>query len=1281
MLVLSGNCQGVGRPLTVLNLRELCRVHRSDVVFLMEMKNKERYLESLRCSLPFTGFFYVNPIGRSGGLALWWKDNITLNIANGNKNIILVDGICLAPSVSWRACFIYGPHDRRDRKLLWQKISHLALSATYPFFVIGLNYTWDNNRAENANIWERIDQALANESLLVTFPSQTLTHCPILRSDHALLLYNTCPTHKKRQKGFRFESMWMLESSCEETVLNTWSDSSSSNVIADLEQNLAHCAKNLTSWSRKHFQNNRKVIEELTNELRLVQSATPMAANNARQRLLGKKLEETWRKKEMFWHQCLRVNWIKFGDQNTHFFHLSMIHKSQRNAITMLRNGEGQWVDDPVTLNTLIRNHFMSIYTSVGVREFGNVLDVIKLVVTEHMNASLEDTVADYEIVRAVKQLGAYKSPGKDGFPAFYLLTDVSSPRSFLIKLVTFRRRGLMLSLYLLTDVTYLQVFNCFIGEPPPLIPIPFTNFFMAILKYFRVHISQLSPFGAAWVSHFEVLTRVLDLAPSVTVFRAFYTRSYSDGLFSFAKRSTSAPSCFPKPPDSIKNWADHFFWVDSYVFLISVPLYTGGALEKDLAPHLTARQEQTVKLLESHKAPFRRYSECFLCLVGLSPYYPFDENSYPAFEHPDGSEIGLFDFIKTADPRNVQAVEVQKGDNQVSAPAREGQEDAAPEDAYLDLANPNESMAAVRQGEEEVVTKQPEKVKKKRLLKQGDVLPVKRLRKDHPTFVSGTGGKTLSSLEQFRPVGSHLPERTCTTVGSSSTLNIPVDAAAATTTSTRAPTPTKFATDANSNLASPSQPKESEGLDDSFYEPLTLDPFEAKRWYVLKWNVSNDSLLDDGFSCHTLVDRVAPPAFFSALRTLDYDQLYTEFNVGPARQVCLGAEVRSRTEHELELKEKLKAKYTARGRLLEEKDLEILKLKSQLAEREVEAAEVICLRDQVSSLSREKSALTAEVSTLNVTATQKDHDISLLNSRATSLASSLDDAKVACAEAGNKITSLAAERNGIASENGDSAGRAGLGVVQPCGRARGTRNGCLQPSGGRTLSYLLDYFGRKEMALTHGIQLALLKCLKSLEYQGLLGHALGCAVDFGIQEGLEAGYKHGVARRDLSAVKAYNPEVVKASYIDAVKALEDVDFSLVDLLKSKNDTGMDEVLYCFLLDEPLAGLSKAAYLQPCIEQLSVPIHHAGDMTAAEETSLSFALMNVHAHAEGAKKHAAALRQLMMEIVSAPLSSQTWVGKASTSVAPLHVEDYDEEDTDKALGSVVAIPKLETYRF
>ncbi|GJT16689.1 hypothetical protein Tco_0875395, partial [Tanacetum coccineum] len=143
------------------------------------------------------------------------------------------------------------------------------------------------------------------------------------------------------------------------------------------------------------------------------------------------------------------------------------------------------------------------------------------------------------------------------------------------------------------------------------------------------------------------------------------------------------------------------------------------------------------------------------------------------------------------------------------------------------------------------------------------------------------------------------------------------------------------------------------------------------------------------------------------------------------------------------------------------------------------------------------------------------------------------------------------------------------------------------------------------------------------------------------------------------------------------MKSLEDTHFPLVDLLKSKKDAEMEEVLDCFLLDGPLAELPEAASLQPCIQQLSIPIHHVGDKTVVGETSLSFALMNVHACAEGAKKHAAALRQLMMKIVSAPLSSQTWVGEGSISVAPFSVEDYTKEDTDDTEVKGEDIPQMQ----
>ncbi|GKG20747.1 hypothetical protein Tco_0380548, partial [Tanacetum coccineum] len=122
----------------------------------------------------------------------------------------------------------------------------------------------------------------------------------------------------------------------------------------------------------------------------------------------------------------------------------------------------------------------------------------------------------------------------------------------------------------------------------------------------------------------------------------------------------------------------------------------------------------------------------------------------------------------------------------------------------------------------------------------------------------------------------------------------------------------------------------------------------------------------------------------------MDYDQLFTEFNVGAARQICLGSE---------------------------EKDVEIARLKALVQEKETDSAEVFRLRDLVSGLSAEKSSLGAELSALKSVVSQKETDISLLDSRATYLKSCLDDSQAACSEARNLISALTSERDGLASE------------------------------------------------------------------------------------------------------------------------------------------------------------------------------------------------------------------------------------------------------------------------
>ncbi|GKE16234.1 hypothetical protein Tco_1423811, partial [Tanacetum coccineum] len=63
---------------------------------------------------------------------------------------------------------------------------------------------------------------------------------------------------------------------------------------------------------------------------------------------------------------------------------------------------------------------------------------------------------------------------------------------------------------------------------------IPLSQFLVDVLDHFRIHLSQLSVFGAAKVSHFEILCRVHGFQLSVNYFCMFYTSSQNKGWMSF---------------------------------------------------------------------------------------------------------------------------------------------------------------------------------------------------------------------------------------------------------------------------------------------------------------------------------------------------------------------------------------------------------------------------------------------------------------------------------------------------------------------------------------------------------------------------------------------------------------------------------------------------------------------------------------------------------------------------------------------------------------------------
>ncbi|GJW25571.1 hypothetical protein Tco_0039382 [Tanacetum coccineum] len=460
---------------------------------------------------------------------------------------------------------------------------------------------------------------------------------------------------------------------------------------------------------------------------------------------------------------------------------------------------------------------------------------------------------------------------------------------------------------------------------------IPLSQFLIDILGYFRINLSQLSMIAAAKISYFEILCRVHGFVPTVGNFRRFYINSKNKGWMSFSKRSDTCPVCYTKPLDSLKNWNDHFFWVDASIFSLSVLWHNNKTLRKDPPPTPAEFNAKVYDYLAHNPAPFKKISEPFLCFVGISQYYELDENCYPTFWTDDDEEMDLFSFIHHADPTKVRIGEreAREGDNEVV------------QDEGVHVVNEESGDAALLLP----ISRKERKKEKTADGAGGSVLPLKKLREDHGTSGIGasTSGKYVAMLQSLlegstlhvevgvtatamlpfitssvsltpeREGGSHTDSvngpnlhtrrvREMFVVLSNSSYHSSTIAADDEVTSIiMSPVPpppvltvvvaTTIIVDATFALAprAGTDPvphsifRDFASTGEANEDVADVDSETLRQPYIPKWNVTNDSALGDPDICCGVIDHLAPPVLFTQLRNMNYEQLFVEFNVGAA--------------------------------------------------------------------------------------------------------------------------------------------------------------------------------------------------------------------------------------------------------------------------------------------------------------------------------------------------------------------------------------------------------------
>jgi hypothetical protein len=135
MNILSLNCRGLGLDAAVGELRDLIRSYNPGVVFLSETKKRSREMDKLKWSFGFTNGVSVDCVGRSGGLALWWRNGIEVSVRPWCQYYI--DAKVTVDNKIWRFSGIYGEPRTDWRNRTWDAIRYLRSQDDLPWLCAG----------------------------------------------------------------------------------------------------------------------------------------------------------------------------------------------------------------------------------------------------------------------------------------------------------------------------------------------------------------------------------------------------------------------------------------------------------------------------------------------------------------------------------------------------------------------------------------------------------------------------------------------------------------------------------------------------------------------------------------------------------------------------------------------------------------------------------------------------------------------------------------------------------------------------------------------------------------------------------------------------------------------------------------------------------------------------------------------------------------------------------------------------------------------------------------
>eukprot|EP00253_Pinus_taeda_P009145 PITA_09145 len=411
MKLISWNMRGLNSPSKHRMLKIMIQLEKPSVVFLQETKSTNVILEKImRKAWPGSRSTSVDGLGASGGLAIAWNlQSITLQDFHASRNFIQASFHILGIEIHGLLTNTYFPQDLHHKLEVLEALTSLNVNRHHLLWISGGDFNIITSLTEKKGGRMKLEEDssglkefIQNHQLIDMQTSNGLfTWTNKRRGPHHIA--------SRLDRFLISDNAIHLGGALHASILpqggsDHWPICSNGQV-----QKLRHLKQAIKAWNKSIFGNildEKKNLEQSMCALQqtiITEGRTEELAN--KENSLWMELENRRLQEEILWKQKSRIRWLKEGEKNTKFFHLSTIQRRMQNNIAFINNDQGDQIEKHEDMEKAFRDHFQeALKEQPGSREAAirAVTQHIPKLITNDQNQNLLKQVTMQEVEEAM---------------------------------------------------------------------------------------------------------------------------------------------------------------------------------------------------------------------------------------------------------------------------------------------------------------------------------------------------------------------------------------------------------------------------------------------------------------------------------------------------------------------------------------------------------------------------------------------------------------------------------------------------------------------------------------------------------------------------------------------------------------------------------------------------------------------------------------------------------------------------------------------------------------